>query len=164
MNSNLLKKLQILKNPKPLLRPVAIDVLVIFHARIFEDGKASDGSSLGGYSNSYLKFRQGNGRGSGASKTLTFTRQLEKCFDVIGTDNGWGIGVLVDQRLPADNFLNKKNKAKGKAATKVSKVTNRELITYQEEQTGKKIFKLSKEEREYAINKLKTLIATELNK
>lgn len=165
VTTGLLKKLEILKNPNPLLRPVAIDVMVLFSDRIFEEGKAADGSSLGTYSNSYLRLREANGRGIDSKKKETFTRQLQKSYDVVGTSTGgWAIAVVVDQRLPTDNFLNKKNKSKGKAHTKVSKVTNRQIMAYQEEQVGKKIFKLSPTEKEYAINKLKNLIDKELNK
>ncbi len=164
VSTKLINKLKSLSDVKPLLRHVAFDVLSLMRERIHEDGKAADDSSLGNYSNSYLQFRKDNGRSNGGSKKrLTFTRQLEKSLDAVPTDKGFGIGIVTDQRLPLDNFLNKKNKAKGSKGTTTVNISNKKIMEYQEAQTGKKIWKLTKSEKEYAINKLKKLVSEKLN-
>ncbi|MBK7885120.1 MAG: hypothetical protein IPJ81_16045 [Chitinophagaceae bacterium] len=115
VNQGLINKLQGLADTKALLRPVAFDVLALMRERIHEDGLAADDSSLGDYSSKYLKFRNDNGRSTGgAKKRFSFSRQLEKALDTGPTEKGYAIIIVVDQRLPLDNFLNKKNKAKGK--------------------------------------------------
>lgn len=159
INTSLIQKLKALQNPRPLLRQVATNVLPLMVERIHEKGEDVNGQSLGGYSNRYLKFRQENGRGGSDKKKESFTRQLGKSLDTVANERGWCIGILTNGRLPMNNFLNKKNKAKGKPYTKKSSVTNSEIIKFQEEQTGKRIWGLSKTEKEYAINNLKDLVS-----
>jgi hypothetical protein len=170
----LLNKLQFLRDPRPLLRPVALDVLNLMNERIHSEGKAADGSAIGTYSVGYLRFRSQNGRGSDTKKIESFTRQLSSALGVVATEKGWGIGVLVSARNPLDNYLNKKNKAKGTASSKkvgtVKKkngrtrlISNNDLIRFQERQAKKKIWSPSTAEKDYAIGKLKKLVHEKIN-
>jgi hypothetical protein len=137
--TSLIKKLEILRNPKPLLRTVALDVLVLMTARIHEDGKAADGGEIGTYNNNYLRLRQKRFKRSADKKIiLSQTRQLENDWSVIGTENGWGIGF--------------KNNA------------NAQKLKWVEEIKKKKIGALTDSEKEFAITKFQKLVQIELNK
>lgn len=133
VSESLLKKLNILKNREYLLRPVAFDVIAMMIERIHQEGKASDGSQIGTYANSYLKQRQRKFKRSGDSKIIvSLTRQLENDWSVIATERGYGIG-----------FLNPLNFQKA---------------GWVEENKDKTIFKLSKAEREHAEKRLTELV------
>lgn len=150
------------KDTKALMRPVVNDVMSMMEERIHEDGKAADGSSLGTYSERYLAFRKANGRGGSAAKKMTFTRQLQGSYNIAPSEVGWSIVIAVNGRNPTSNYLNKKNKAaKSASASKVS-VTNSEIVKYQEESTGKKIWKLSAEERKYFKTELTNIFKLKL--
>lgn len=174
VSTALLKKLEVLRDPKPLLRPVAIDVLNLMTERIHEQGKAADDSQIGTYSVGYLRFRSTNGRGSDSKVIASFTRQLSSALNVTATDNGWGIGVLVTGRNAIDNFLNKTNKAKGKGFTLKPGVvkdkqgakrvmTNNDLIPFLEKKYKKKIWSPSQSEKDYAIGNLQKRVNEILN-
>lgn len=138
VGTRLLRKLDILRNPKPLLRLVALDVVVLMTTRIHEEGKAADDSKIGEYNNNYLRLRQKKNKRSADKKIIvSLTRQLENDWSVIPTKKGWGIG-----------FKNSLNAQK---------------LQWVEEQKKKKIGALSKSEKEYAINKIKKLVSEELN-
>ena len=138
VSTRLLRKLDVLRNPKPLLRLVALDVLVLITERIHEEGKAADDSKIGEYNNNYLRLRQKKNKRSADKKIIvSLTRQLENDWSVLATEKGWGIG-----------FKNNLNAQK---------------LQWVEEQKNKKIGALTKSEKEYAINKLKNLIGKELN-
>ena len=137
VQSSLIKKLEALRNPKPLLRIVALDVISLVTERIHDEGKAADGGDIGQYSNRYLRLRQAKFKRSADKKViLSLTRQLENDWAVIATDRGYGIG-----------FNNKLNVQK---------------IRWVEAQKGKKIGSLTEKERSYAIEKLKALVREEL--
>ncbi len=139
VSQGLLKRLQILRDPRPLLRPVAFDVLSLMVERIHEKGQAADGSQIGTYNTSYLGLRKRKFKRSGDPKIIvSLTRQLENDWSVLGTPSGWGIG-----------FNNPFNAQKMK---------------WVELQKGKKIAALSASEKDYAINKVQTLLNDELNK
>lgn len=139
VTTSLLKKLEILRNPKPLLRPVALDVVVLMTERIHEEGQAADNTQIGEYNNNYLRLRQRKNKRSGSKKIIvSLTRQLENDWSVVATDKGWGIG-----------FKN---------------ATNAQKLKWVELNKKKKIGALTKKEREYAITKLKKLIDLELSK
>ena len=139
VTTSLLKKLEILRNPKPLLRPVALDVVVLMTERIHEEGQAADNTQIGEYNNNYLRLRQSKNKRSGSKKIIvSLTRQLENDWSVVATDKGWGIG-----------FKN---------------ATNAQKLKWVELNKKKKIGALTKKEREYAITKLKKLIDLELSK
>ncbi|MBX7227831.1 MAG: hypothetical protein K1X55_17480 [Chitinophagales bacterium] len=157
----ILSRIELLRNPSEQLKIVANDVLVLINERIHEKGLAADETKIGTYSSQYLKFRGDNGRGGKTDVFLSFTRQLQNSLDVVQTENGWGIGIINDSRLPMDNFLNKKNKAKGK--TRKNGVTNSELIKYLEDKYKKKIWSLTPGEINYAVNKLNALIKADLH-
>jgi hypothetical protein len=137
--TSLIKKLEILRNPKPLLRPVALDVLVLMTSRIHEEGKAADVGQIGTYNNNYLRLRQKCFKRSADKKIIVSqTRQLENDWSVIGTGNGWGIG-----------FKNNVNAQKLKWVEEIKK---------------KKIGALTASEKEFAITKFQKLVQIELNK
>ncbi len=133
VSTSLLKKLEVLRDPKPLLREVAFDVLALMHERIHEKGEAADGSRIGTYNSQYLKLRQKKHKRSSDSKIIvSLTRQLENDWAVIASPNGWGIGF--------NNPL------------------NAQKMKWVEEQKDKKIAALTTSEKDYAVTKLKKLI------
>lgn len=137
VSNSLLEKLRKIKDREYLLRPVAFDVITLMTDRIHQQGKASDGSQIGTYSNNYLYKRKKNNRGTDKKIIVSLTRQLENDWSVIATPKGYGIG-----------FLNAFNLSKAR---------------WVEEGKGKKIFSLSESESEYAITKLQELTRDALN-
>jgi hypothetical protein len=133
----LLRKLEVLRDPRPLLRVVAFDVVSMMTERIHDRGEAADGGKIGTYSNSYLALRQRKyKRKADKEVKVSLTRQLENNWSVISTTNGWGIG-----------FTNGFNAQK---------------MRWVEQQKGKKIAALTTSERDYAVAKIKSLIAEAL--
>ena len=93
VSERLIEKLNKLKDRDYLLRPVCFDLLELMKKRIHEEGKKSDGSAIGQYSNSYLKTRQKKyNRSSDKKVVISLTRQLENDFSVIATEKGYGLG------------------------------------------------------------------------
>jgi hypothetical protein len=138
VTASIMKKLGIIADKEYLLRPVAFDVITLMTERIHEDGKASDETQIGEYSNSYLKQRQNKYKRTADKKIIvSLTRQLENDWSVIATEKGYGIG-----------FLNPLNFQKA---------------TWVEQNKGKTIFKLSEKEKEHVATRLNELIADELN-
>jgi len=137
--SALKDKLDLIRNPKPILRIVAFDVLSMVTERIHEEGKAADGNQIGTYNNNYLKLRiKAYKRTADKKVIVSLTRQLENDWAVIETTQGWGIGFK--------NILNV-NKAH-----------------WVEEHFNKVIFDLTTEEREYAAQRANEILRDELNK
>lgn len=126
-----------LKDREYLLRPVAIELLPEITKRIHQDGRASDGSPIGTYSIPYLKYRERNKRGSSPKVIVSLTRQLENDWSVVATPRGYGIG-----------FLNSFNAQK---------------LRWVEQQKGKVFGNLSKEEFDYAIERINELVTDALN-
>lgn len=86
-------RLNKLKDKEYVLRPVCFDLIDLMKLRIHDQGKKSDGSAIGTYSNAYLKFRQTKHQRSADRKVIiSLTRQLENDWSVIATQNGYGIG------------------------------------------------------------------------
>jgi hypothetical protein len=138
VTASIMKKLGIIADKEYLLRPVAFDVITLMTERIHEDGKASDETQIGEYSNSYLKQRQNKYKRTADKKIIvSLTRQLENDWSVIATEKGYGIG-----------FLNPLNFQKA---------------TWVEQNKGKTIFKLSEKEKEHVATRLNELIADALN-
>ena len=81
-----------LKDRELLLRPVALEIIPQMTRRIHINGKASDDSNIGTYSNSYLKYRENNKRGKDPKVIVSLTRQLENDWAVLATERGYGIG------------------------------------------------------------------------
>lgn len=76
-----------------ILRAVTADTITQLHERIHVEGKATDGTEFGEYSNSYMKLRKKNGL-SGSKIILRFEGQLEK-LTIVANDGGkYSIGWL----------------------------------------------------------------------
>lgn len=131
------RKLDILRDREYLLRPVAIELIPEITQRIHQEGRASDGTQIGTYSNSYLKERERKNRGSDTKVIVSLTRQLENDWAVIPTDKGYGIGF--------NNILN------------VQK------LRWVEENKKKIISRLSEKERQYAIDRINELVNAALD-
>jgi hypothetical protein len=133
------ERLKILRDPEYLLRPVAFGLIDKMTQRIHIEGKGSDETEIGQYSNSYLKQRQRKpyNRTADTKIIVSLTRQLENDWSVIAVDKGYGIG-----------FKNSFNLQKAR---------------WVEENKGKKIFSLSPTEEKYTIDYINELTASALN-
>jgi hypothetical protein len=60
--------------------------------RIFTQGKAADGSSIGTYSEGYLKTRRKAGYPNSSKVILQATRQMDNDWSVISAGNSVGLG------------------------------------------------------------------------
>lgn len=129
--------LNILKDREYLLRPVATELIPMITERIHQKGQASDNSQIGTYSNSYLRQREKNKRGKDTKVIISLTRQLENDWSVLATERGYGIG-----------FLNSFNAKK---------------LKWVEEIKGKVVSRLSKEETDYAIDRINELVNAAIN-
>lgn len=136
--ANIGRKLEELQNPEYLIRPVAQDLVVLMTQRIHDEGKASDDSAIGNYSNAYLKLRESKyNRTADTKVVISLTRQLENDWSVVAIDKGYGIG-----------FKNAHNRDKSRWVE----------ATY-----NKPIFSLSKSEQQYAQQRWKELIQDALS-
>jgi hypothetical protein len=90
---NILAKFRELDNPETISRAAAVAVLPEFRNRIHVEGKKSDGSAIGTYSNSYLKLRQTPryNRTSDPEVVASLTRQLENNYITDATENAYTI-------------------------------------------------------------------------
>lgn len=179
VNANILRKLEILQNREYLLRPVCFDVIVLMTDRIHKQGKKQDGTPIGTYSSTYLRFRQDkHRRTSDPMMIVSLTRQLENDWSVIATPKGYAIG-----------FKNEFNKLKAKvveegATPHTVKAHTRTLKTVTGRGRNKKveikavpvkayqnkgwighgtIFRMTETEQEFATKRFKELIADALN-
>jgi hypothetical protein len=131
-------QLKTLMDKNYLLRPVAIETIPNMTQRIHQEGKASDGSQIGTYSNPYLKQRVNNYKRSADTKIIvSLTRQLENNWSVLETSNGYGIG-----------FTNPFNADK---------------LRWVEEGKGKVISELTTAELDYAFERILELTANAFN-
>jgi len=90
---NILAKFRELDNPETVSRAAAIALLPELRHRIHVEGKKTDGSAIGTYSNSYLKIRQSQyNRTSDSTVIASLTRQLENGYTLKATENGYTIG------------------------------------------------------------------------
>lgn len=131
------QSLKAIMNPNYLLRPVAIEVLPMMTERIHKGGKASDGTQIGTYSNSYLREREKNKRGKDTKVIVSLTRQLENNWSVLETSNGYGIGFT-------NHF-------------------NAEKLGWVEEAKSKTIGALTSGEIDYAFERVNELIEDAIN-
>lgn len=120
-----------------LLRPVAQETIANMKDRIHMQGKASDGSQIGTYSNGYMRTREENKRGKSTKIIVSLTRQLENDWSVRATDKGYGIGF--------NNPL------------------NFDKAGWVEENKDKTIFALTEEEKNYVQDRLQELINNAFN-
>jgi hypothetical protein len=131
------EQVDLILNPKPVLRIVAFDVLSLVTARIHEEGKDASGQQIGNYTNRYLKVRQSKYKRSGDRKIImSLTRQLENDWAVIETPDGWGIG-----------FHN---------------VFNVNKMKWNEERMNKLILGLTDEEVDYAVQRANEILKERL--
>lgn len=135
--SKLQADLNKLKDREYLLRPVATEIIPMMTERIHQKGQASDNSQIGTYSNAYLRYREKNKRGKDPKVIVSLTRQLENDWSVVATERGYGIG-----------FLNSFNAQK---------------LRWVEQAKGKKFSVLSKEEEQYAIDRINELVNAAIN-
>jgi hypothetical protein len=89
---NILAKFRELGNPETVSRAAAIAVLPELRYRIHVDGKNSSGGAIGTYSNSYLKIRERENRGTSSKVIISLTRQLENGYTLKATEKGYTIG------------------------------------------------------------------------
>lgn len=122
----------LLKDREYLLRPLAIETIPLMKDRIHQDGKASDGSQIGSYANSYMAARERAGRGESRKIIVALTSQLEQDWAVVATPTGYGIG-----------FNNPFNLQK---------------FRWVEEQKSKIIGNLSADEKQYITERLQELV------
>lgn len=117
-----------------LTRRVADTLVESITNRIHEEGKKADDSPIGQYKNSYLKLRQKKGRTHSTDPKITFrfTDKMEKEFQVIATENGYGLGWI---------------DAEGGSGLDEGKVTNFDKANYLEKKFGN-VYSLTKSEKE----------------
>jgi hypothetical protein len=90
---NILAKFRELDTPETVSRAAAIALLPELRHRIHVEGKKTDGSAIGTYSNSYLKIRQSQyNRTADSTVIASLTRQLENGYILKATENGYTIG------------------------------------------------------------------------
>lgn len=94
----ILGKFNALENPETVSRAAAAAVLPELRERIHERGQMSDGSQIGVYSNTYLKYRQKPGkdhpqRSADPNVILSLTRALENSYVLAATEKAYTIGV-----------------------------------------------------------------------
>lgn len=85
--------------------------------RIHTEGKKSDGSKIGKYSNPYLRKRSKFNRTDGSDVVISLTRQLEADWSIVAENpiknaNGYGLGFKNNAQYKSQG------KAKGKKASK----------------------------------------------
>ena len=90
---NILAKFRELDNPETISRAAAVAVEPELRHRIHVEGKKTNGSAIGTYSNSYLKLRQRKpyNRTSDPDVIASLTRQLENGYVLKATENGYTI-------------------------------------------------------------------------
>jgi collagenase-like PrtC family protease len=130
--NSLKTKFELLEDKEYLLRPLAIEVLPLIKERIHIEGKASDGSQIGTYANSYMAQRERAGRGESRKVIVALTSQLEQDWSVQPTNRGYGIGF--------------------------NNVLNVQKMKWVEEQKGKIIANLSADEKKYISERLQELV------
>lgn len=128
---------ELLKDKEYLLRPLAIETIPNMKERIHRDGKATDDSHIGTYSNGYMREREKYNRSQDRKIIVSLTRQLENDWAVIGTAKGYGIG-----------FNNPLNADKAR---------------WVESNKGKIIFNLSESEKQYIRERLQELVNGAIN-
>lgn len=135
--SSIVSSFELLKDKEYLLRPLAIETIPLMKERIHIDGKASDGTPIGSYSDGYMSKRKANGRTDSRKVIVVLTSQLEKDWSVQPTQKGYGIG-----------FNNSFNTDK---------------MRWVEENKGKIIANLSAAEKKYINERLQDLVNGSIN-
>lgn len=133
VTGNIEEKIKKLGDKEYIPRTLSFDLIDLMTKRIHIDGVAADGSQIGTYNKDYLSLRKRKYNRSADSKIIvSLTRQLENDWNVIATDDGYGIG-----------FLNSHNFDKAR---------------WVEQNKGKKIFSLSATEQQYVNDTVDQLV------
>lgn len=133
VTGNIEEKIKKLGDKEYIPRTLSFDLIDLMTKRIHIDGVASDGSQIGTYNKDYLSLRRRRFNRSADSKIIvSLTRQLENDWNVIATDDGYGIG-----------FLNSHNFDKAR---------------WVEQNKAKKIFSLSATEQQYVNDTVDQLV------
>lgn len=133
VTENIEEKIKKLGDKEYIPRTLSFDLIDLMTKRIHIDGTAADGSQIGTYNKDYLSLRRRKYSRSADSKIIvSLTRQLENDWNVIATDDGYGIG-----------FLNSHNFDKAR---------------WVEANKGKKIFSLSATEQQYVNDTVDQLV------
>lgn len=133
VTGNIEEKIKKLGDKEYIPRTLSFDLIDLMTKRIHIDGVAADGSQIGTYNKDYLSLRRRKYNRSADSKIIvSLTRQLENDWNVIATDDGYGIG-----------FLNSHNFDKAR---------------WVEQNKGKKIFSLSATEQQYVNDTVDQLV------
>lgn len=133
VTGNIEEKIKKLGDKEYIPRTLSFDLIDLMTKRIHIDGVAADGSQIGAYNKDYLSLRRRKYQRSADTKIIvSLTRQLENDWNVIATDDGYGIG-----------FLNSHNFDKAR---------------WVEANKGKKIFSLSATEQQYVNDTVDQLI------
>lgn len=133
VTGNIDEKIKKLGDKEYIPRTLSFDLIDLMTKRIHIDGTAADGSQIGTYNKDYLSLRRRKYNRSADSKIIvSLTRQLENDWNVIATDDGYGIG-----------FLNSHNFDKAR---------------WVEQNKGKKIFSLSATEQQYVNDTVDQLV------
>lgn len=132
-------KLSVLHDNEKLFRQPCFDLIDLMTKRIHEDGKDSSGKGIGEYSDRYLQLRvEKFSRKPDKKIIVSLTSQLENDWSVVATKNGYGIGFL--------NALNLKK------------------ARWVEAGQGKKIFSMTKSEKEYVTDSIRDIVKKEIGK
>ena len=82
-----------LQEADSLLREISTTMLAITRERIHEAGLNANGSSIGEYSDRYLKLRESSNLGSDRQVKLFFTGQMQNDYSVVDiSDTEYGLG------------------------------------------------------------------------
>jgi hypothetical protein len=130
-------------NVNAIIRPTIAELVGKMKRRIHVDGKASDGSAIGEYQDSYLAIRKRHKRKPGKMVILVLTRKLEESWTIVPTDDGWAVGFNDEgaggASLPSFARFD-------------SSVSAMDKVVFAEMHFGKKIFELTAEELQFATD------------
>lgn len=91
-----------------MLRTIALDTAATVKVRIHQEGKNSQDSDIGQYSNSYLKVREKNRRGTDKKVILSLTRQMENDFGIVaGSGSKYELGFKNPDNAQKAEWLEK---------------------------------------------------------
>lgn len=76
-----------------VLRKAAVDLAANMKERIHTEGRKTDESQIGKYSNSYLKIREAKNRGQSKKVILSLTRQMENDFSIVAGSGATGYAL-----------------------------------------------------------------------
>jgi len=144
--------LKALQDPS-FLRPVCVELIDgMIKPRIHENGTDADGKPIGTYSAPYLKYqRKKYKRGPSPTVIVSLTRKLENSWAPIATPTGYAIGFV-------DAGGGDGGEVSGKKV-----VSSKQKLEFVAKIKGANLTNLSKEELEYAIERIKELVNEEFS-